>query len=167
LAGVLQDNKSPYCIPSANSWGISPIEKINSSSLRKGEGAKGKEFTMNSDLKDVVSVVFEPALEVEEVSQSSVAVATNLTKLFGNRFTKAHESRIKLKNTFDEAKDDSKRQSLAKRLLAKDIELEILRNLHSLCSQGEIDLRAKLPVSVDIDIARVGDIKPLEYSQDS
>jgi hypothetical protein len=130
-----------------------------------------KEFKMNSNLKDVVNVVFEPAVKASEVSQSTVAIASGLVKILAARFIKGLDVRNKLKASFDESDDSVKSQSIAKRILAKDIELEVLRNFHSLCTQAEVDLTAKLPAAARVDMESIGDIAGLDEtnptSQDS
>jgi hypothetical protein len=122
---------------------------------------------MNSNLKDVVSVVFEPAVKASEVSQSTVAIASGLTKIFASRFDKGLEVRNKMKVSFDEATDEAKRQSLAIRIEAKDVELEVLRNFHSLSMQADVELTAMLPTAVKVDVDSIGDIADLGDNSDS
>ena len=134
--------------------------------------SKRKVFKMQKNPSALVAEIFEPALQVTEITSTTVAIASGLTKIFASRFEKGLEVRNNLKEAFEKAEVDTvKRHSMFKRILAKDVELEILRNFYTLCMEAEQELKANLPEDVKVDTNSIGDMAGLNEmispSQDS
>lgn len=121
---------------------------------------------MNSKINDVVSTVFQPAVDVTEVAPSTVAIATSLKKVFKVRFEKGLEARKKMKSDLDAIEAGTKQDNLAKRIMAKDMELEVLRNFYNLCKKAEEELEARLPQGSKVEVDSIGDVEALEIEAD-
>ena len=120
---------------------------------------------MTETLMKIAEALFAPIYEAK-ASSSMLDIVAGIASVFKKRFNTGFEVRKNLKTNLDTAVGDKKRQSIAKRIALKDIELKVLRNFYDLCQQTGKELRTQIPPEEAIDPSSIGDIDDLDVSTD-